>query len=103
MDMLKYEINKIKRGRGSPMDTTFKNGVHSRPSYAGVSISDVRIPLMWKRKDHLKDMGDSRRFAIFCLARIGSQVSLKKEKKLPYLCSNYFTVISFISRFTIAL
>ena len=77
--MLKYEINKIKRGRGSPMDTTFKNGVHSRPSYAGVSISDVRIPLMWKRKDHLKDMGDSRRFAIFCLARIGSQVSLKKK------------------------
>ena len=77
--MLKYEINKIKRGRGSPMDTAFKNGVHSRPSYAGVSISDVRIPLMWKRKDHLKDMGDSRRFAIFCLARIVSQVSLKKN------------------------
>lgn len=88
--MLKYEINKIKRGRGSPMDTTFKNGVHSRPSYAGVSISDVRIPLMWKRKDHLKDMGDSRRFAIFCLARIGSQVSLKKEKN----CHIYAVPIS---------
>ena len=88
--MLKYEINKIKRGRGSPMDTTFKNGVHSRPSYAGVSISDVRIPLMWKRKDHLKDMGDSRRFAIFCLARIGSQVSLKKEKN----CHIYAAPIS---------
>lgn len=88
--MLKYEINKIKRGRGSPMDTTFKNGVHSRPSYAGVSISDVRIPLMWKRKDHLKDMGDSRRFAIFCLARIGSQVSLKKEKN----CHIYAVTIS---------
>ena len=99
MDMLKYEINKIKRGRGSPMDTTFKNGVHSRPSYAGVSISDVRIPLMWKRKDHLKDMGDSRRFAIFCLARIGSQVSLKKNASHCGTTAK----ISFIFRSTIVL
>ena len=74
MDMLKYELNKLKRGRGSPLCATIANGTQSRPSYAGVSISDVRIPLMWKRKDHMKDMGDARRFAAFCLARIGSQV-----------------------------
>ena len=29
---------------------------------------------MWKRKDHMKDVGDKRRFAVFCLARIGSQI-----------------------------
>ena len=46
----------------------------ARPSYAGVSVSDVRIPLMWKRKDHLNDSGDRRRFAVFCLARIGAQI-----------------------------
>ena len=79
MDMLKYELNKLKRvgGRASPLNSTIINSngsSQSRPSYAGISISDVRIPLMWKRKDHLKDVGDNRRFAVFCLARIGSQV-----------------------------
>lgn len=81
-DMLKYELNKLKRvgGRASPLNSTIINSnggsssSQSRPSYAGISISDVRIPLMWKRKDHLKDVGDNRRFAVFCLARIGSQI-----------------------------
>lgn len=73
--MLRYELNKLKRGRGSPSVTNVGlTGMKSRPSYAGVSISDIRIPLMWKRKDHLNDVGDSRRFAVFCLARIGAQV-----------------------------
>jgi len=71
MDMLKYEVNKIKRGGGSPSNSA--QGL-ARPSYAGVSVSDVRIPLMWKRKDHLNDSGDRRRFAVFCLARIGAQI-----------------------------
>ena len=87
MDMLKYELNKLKRGRGSPAlnSTIIANGHQSRPSYAGVSISDVRIPLMWKRKDHLKDMGDNRRFAVFCLSRIGSQVINAKHHVLNFL------------------
>lgn len=73
LDMLKYEVNKLKRGRGSP-SVTASNESLARPSYAGVSVSDLRIPLMWKRKDHMKDVGDRRRFAVFCLARIGSQI-----------------------------
>ena len=72
MDMLKYEVNKLKRGGGSPSNSA-SNSL-ARPSYAGVSVSDVRIPLMWKRKDHLNDSGDRRRFAVFCLARIGAQI-----------------------------
>ena len=71
--MLKYELNRLKRGRASPSNSSTKD--LAKPSYAGVSLSDIRIPLMWKRKDHLKDSGDNRRFAVFCLARIGAQVS----------------------------
>lgn len=67
-DMLKFEINKLRRGRGSPQ---MRQG---QPSYAELSLSDIRIPLLWRRKEHLNDLGDQRRFAVFCLARIGSQI-----------------------------
>lgn len=74
-DMLKYELNRLKRGRGSPSNSASSSSKDlAKPSYAGVSLSDIRIPLMWKRKDHLKDSGDNRRFAVFCLARIGAQI-----------------------------
>jgi len=68
VDMLKFELNKLRRGRGSPVR---KQG---NPSYAAVSLSDIRIPLLWRPKDHMHDTGDSRRFAIFCIARVGSQI-----------------------------
>eukprot|EP00092_Neocalanus_flemingeri_P084481 GFUD01106138.1.p1 GENE.GFUD01106138.1~~GFUD01106138.1.p1 ORF type:complete len:462 (+),score=154.09 GFUD01106138.1:110-1495(+) len=68
VDMLKFELNKIRRGRGSP---AMKQG---NPSYAAVSLSDVRIPLLWRPRDHMQDTGDSRRFAIFCIARVGAQI-----------------------------
>ena len=47
VDMLKFELNKLRRGRGSPAR---KQG---NPSYAAVSLSDIRIPLLWRPKDHM--------------------------------------------------
>jgi len=69
-DMLKFELNKLRRGRGSPTSATQQG----KPSHAGISLSDIRIPLLWRRKDHINDMGDPRRYAVFCVARIGSQI-----------------------------
>ena len=46
IDMLKYELNKYRRGRGSPP----LSKQQGRPSYGGVSLSDVRIPLVWRSK-----------------------------------------------------
>lgn len=43
-DMMKFELNKIRRGRGSPPNN------RGKPSYAGLSLSDIRIPLLWRRK-----------------------------------------------------
>ncbi|XP_023347091.1 rhotekin-2 [Eurytemora carolleeae] len=68
VDMLRFELNKLRRGRGSP---AMKKG---NPSYAAVSLSDIRIPLLWRPRDHMQDTGDSRKFAVFCIVRVGSQI-----------------------------
>ncbi|CAK9824863.1 Rtkn2 [Anthophora retusa] len=39
-----------------------------------LSISDLRFPLMWRDSDHFKNRGDYRRFAVFCIIRVGAQV-----------------------------
>ena len=39
-----------------------------------ISISELRIPLMWRDVDHFKGKGDYRRYAIFCLLKINSQI-----------------------------
>ena len=44
IDMLKYELNKVRRGRGSPP----LGRQQGKPSYGGVCLSDVRIPLVWR-------------------------------------------------------
>lgn len=43
-------------------------------STATVSLSELRLPLMWKDLDHFKNRGDYRRFAVFCMARIGTEI-----------------------------
>ncbi|XP_026827360.1 rhotekin-2 isoform X2 [Ooceraea biroi] len=43
-------------------------------SMGKLSISDLRIPLMWRDSDHFKNRGDHRRFAVFCLARVGTEI-----------------------------
>ncbi|KAM4607083.1 rhotekin-2 [Polymixia lowei] len=44
------------------------------PCTGKVAISGLRIPLMWKDSDHFNNRGSSRRVAVFCLMRIGSEV-----------------------------
>ena len=39
-----------------------------------VSLSDIRIPLVWNPDDLLNDKGDSRKFALFALVSCGTQV-----------------------------
>lgn len=41
---------------------------------ASISASEIRIPLMWKDVDHFKGRGDYKRYAIFCLLKIDSQI-----------------------------
>ncbi|GLH05155.1 Rhotekin [Gryllus bimaculatus] len=46
----------------------------TQPCLARVSLSDLRMPLIWRDTDHFKNKGDYRRFAVFCLARIGTEI-----------------------------
>lgn len=41
---------------------------------ARVAVSDIRMPLIWKDSDHFKNKGDYRRFAVFCLLKIGTEI-----------------------------
>ncbi|XP_074640319.1 rhotekin-like [Tubulanus polymorphus] len=44
------------------------------PCKAKVALSDIRIPLMWKDSDHFKNKGDHRRYAVFCMLKIGTEI-----------------------------
>lgn len=39
-----------------------------------VSLSEIRMPLMWRDTDHFKNKGDHRRFAVFCLVKIDTEI-----------------------------
>ena len=37
-------------------------------------LSDLRFPLMWKDLDHFRNRGDYRRYAVFALLRVGTEI-----------------------------
>uniref|UniRef100_A0A0A9ZDX0 Rhotekin n=1 Tax=Lygus hesperus TaxID=30085 RepID=A0A0A9ZDX0_LYGHE len=41
---------------------------------ARLCLSDLRMPLIWRDTDHFKNKGDYRRFAVFCLAKVGTEM-----------------------------
>lgn len=41
---------------------------------ADVCVSEIRIPLLWRDSDHFKNRGEYKRFAMFCLLKIDSQI-----------------------------
>lgn len=52
-----------------------KEGTQLRSKPTGkISLSEIRMPLMWRDSDHFKNKGDHRRFAVFCLAKIGTEI-----------------------------
>lgn len=53
---------------------TISSSLSSSVCKARVCLSDLRMPLIWRDIDHFKNKGDYRRFAVFCLARIGTEM-----------------------------
>lgn len=49
------------------------NSAH-RACSGRLSLSDLRIPLIWRDTDHFKNKGDYRRFAVFCLVKVGTEM-----------------------------
>ncbi|XP_029300800.1 rhotekin-like [Cottoperca gobio] len=44
------------------------------PCMGKVSLSDLRIPLMWKDSEYFKNKGELQRCAVFCLLQCGTQI-----------------------------
>ncbi|XP_033322374.2 rhotekin-2 [Megalopta genalis] len=72
------------------MDATLNTSIAK--TKGKLSISDLRFPLMWRDSDHFKNRGDHRRFAVFCLARIGTEIH---DTTLLYPIDREQTDISF--------
>lgn len=60
-------------GGAAGNDTKLRSGASVRPT-GRVSLSEIRMPLMWRDTDHFKNKGDHRRFAVFCLAKIDTEI-----------------------------
>lgn len=65
------ELQRRKRDRSEPIG---KLPSIKQKATAKVSLSEIRMPLMWRDSDHFKNKGDHRRFAVFCLIRIGTDI-----------------------------
>ncbi|KAG8224331.1 hypothetical protein J437_LFUL004287 [Ladona fulva] len=63
-----------RRKKDKTVDPTLDRSLGQPGSTARVSLSDLRMPLIWRDTDHFKNKGDYRRFAVFCLARIGTEI-----------------------------
>lgn len=65
------ELQRRKKDRSITGAETTKRS--TRPT-GRVSLSEIRMPLMWRDTDHFKNKGDHRRFAVFCLAKIDTEI-----------------------------
>lgn len=74
--MTELQSRKRELSRPAAAVTTSTSSSRTRKSAcpARLGLTDLRFPLMWKDTDHFKNRGDYRRFAVFCLAKVGTEV-----------------------------
>ncbi|CAH1783170.1 unnamed protein product, partial [Owenia fusiformis] len=73
--MMAYMSELQKRKTDEVMKKNICTSLQNQAACKGrVAVSDLRIPLMWKDVDHFKNKGDHRRYALFCLLRIGTEI-----------------------------
>ncbi|KAF7490122.1 Rhotekin-2 [Sarcoptes scabiei] len=65
---------KISLSSTSTSSRTTKNKSNEPLFKAKASVSNIRIPLIWKDTDYFKNRGDHRRFAVFCVLKIGTEI-----------------------------
>lgn len=73
--MTAYMAELQRRKRDRIADTATGAAANQPQSSRGkVSLSELRMPLIWRDTDHFKNKGDHRRFAVFCLVKIGTDI-----------------------------
>ncbi|XP_030642611.1 rhotekin-2 [Chanos chanos] len=68
------------------------------PCKGKVAVSGLRIPLLWKDSDHFNNKGNSRRVAVFCLMKTGSEIfdteMVVVDKSVTDICFEGVTIFS---------
>lgn len=73
--MTAYMAELQRRKRDRVADATSDPASNQQQAGRGkVSLSELRMPLIWRDTDHFKNKGDHRRFAVFCLVKIGTDI-----------------------------
>ncbi|CAG5134765.1 unnamed protein product, partial [Candidula unifasciata] len=72
--IIAYMSELQRRKTAEVLGKTLSHEGNQLPCKAQVSVSDIRIPLMWKDADHFKNKGDYRRYAVFCMLKVGTEI-----------------------------
>lgn len=68
------ELQRRKKDRSSDVSSGSPTHASKTKTVGKISLSEIRMPLMWRDSDHFKNKGDHRRFAVFCLAKVGTDI-----------------------------
>lgn len=72
--MITYMSKLQEKSEGSLNDIKEENG-NQQPCNAQISVSGIRIPLMWKDSVALRGKTDQGKYAVFCLWKIGTEIN----------------------------
>ncbi|XP_068430748.1 rhotekin-like [Clinocottus analis] len=68
------------------------------PCLGKISLSDLRIPLMWKDSEYFKNKGELQRCAVFCLLQCGTEIHdtdlVMVDRTLTDICFEGATIFS---------
>ncbi|XP_054908291.1 rhotekin-like isoform X2 [Poeciliopsis prolifica] len=68
------QLQRMRRARILEREGHGKTSEDAEPCTGKVSLSDLRIPLMWKDSEYFKNKGELHRCAVFCLLQCGSDI-----------------------------
>ncbi|XP_056289185.1 rhotekin-like [Pseudoliparis swirei] len=67
------------------------------PCLGEISLSDLRIPLMWKDSEYFKNKGELQRCAVFCLLQSGTEIHdtdlVMVDRTLTDICFEGTTIL----------
>ncbi|TNN51568.1 Rhotekin [Liparis tanakae] len=67
------------------------------PCLGKISLSDLRIPLMWKDSEYFKNKGELQRCAVFCLLQCGTEIHdtdlVMVDRTLTDICFEGTTIL----------
>ncbi|XP_078354423.1 rhotekin-like isoform X2 [Oculina patagonica] len=70
----RHRAKSVMRRKGSSSTSPFDFDENEAPCKGRLSLSDIRVPLMWTQDDHNKTKTEQRLYYVFCLLKLDGQV-----------------------------